>query len=179
VSYQVLDVGWGAVFGVILPLGLFAQLRRPQRRIGSIQQTAVVALALAVSGAAGAEWRYLALRCRDSRSERVTIRLGKWPFSVEALRLAAAMHDPHDPSKRYPAKPDPPELDNWLRSRGATKDCPACGSNHWRPPSRNLGLVVIDDEGHPIMSRAFVVSAVVCSNCAFVRLHAPALLHVE
>ena len=40
---QILDVGWGAVFGVILPLGLLAQLRRPERRIAGIQQTAVVA----------------------------------------------------------------------------------------------------------------------------------------
>jgi hypothetical protein len=53
---QVLDVGWGAVFGVILPLGLLSQLRRPERRIGGIQQTAVVALALAISGVAGEVW---------------------------------------------------------------------------------------------------------------------------
>jgi hypothetical protein len=58
---QVLDVGWGALFGVILPLGLLAQLRRPERRIAGIQQTAIVALALAVAGAAGEQWRYLAL----------------------------------------------------------------------------------------------------------------------
>src|SRR3982751_1605979 len=30
---QVLDVGWGAVFGLILPLGLLSQLRRPERRL--------------------------------------------------------------------------------------------------------------------------------------------------
>ena len=30
---QVLDAGWGLVFGVILPLGLLAQLRRPERRV--------------------------------------------------------------------------------------------------------------------------------------------------
>ena len=58
---QVLDVGWGAVFGVILPLGLLSQLRRPERRIAAIQQTAVVALALALAGAAGQNWWYLAL----------------------------------------------------------------------------------------------------------------------
>jgi hypothetical protein len=58
---QVLDVGWGAVFGVILPLGLLSQLRRPERRIAAIQQTAVVALALALAAAAGQNWWYLAL----------------------------------------------------------------------------------------------------------------------
>jgi len=46
---QILDVGWGAVFGVILPLGLLTQLRRPERRSAGIQQTAVVALALALA----------------------------------------------------------------------------------------------------------------------------------
>jgi hypothetical protein len=35
---QILDVGWGAVFGVILPLGLLTQLRRPERRVAGIQQ---------------------------------------------------------------------------------------------------------------------------------------------
>lgn len=58
---QVLDAGWGAVFGVVLPLGLLALLRRPERRIAAVQQTAVVGLALAVAGAAGESWRYLAL----------------------------------------------------------------------------------------------------------------------
>src|SRR5580765_4928257 len=58
---QVLDVGWGAVFGVILPLGLLSQLRRPERRIAGIQQTAVVAFALALAGAAGQNSWYLAL----------------------------------------------------------------------------------------------------------------------
>jgi hypothetical protein len=50
---QVLDAGWGLVFGVILPLGLLAQLRRPERRIAGLQQTAVVALALVMAGVAG------------------------------------------------------------------------------------------------------------------------------
>ena len=58
---QVLDVGWGAVFGVILPLGLLSQLRRPERRIAGIQQTALVAAALAIAGAAGRAGWYFAL----------------------------------------------------------------------------------------------------------------------
>ena len=58
---QVLDVGWGAIFGVVLPVGLLAQLRRPERRIAGVQQTAVVALALAIAGVAGGSWWYLAL----------------------------------------------------------------------------------------------------------------------
>src|SRR3954467_7115254 len=58
---QVLDVGWGAMFGVILPLGLLAQLRRPERRIAGIQQTAMVGFALGVAGAAGEAWGSLAV----------------------------------------------------------------------------------------------------------------------
>src|SRR3954451_23074613 len=58
---QILDVGWGAVFGLILPFGVLSQLRSPERRIAGIQQTVVVALALAVSGAAGQRAWYVAL----------------------------------------------------------------------------------------------------------------------
>jgi hypothetical protein len=58
---QILDLGWGAVFGLILPLGLLAQLRFPERRIAGVQQTSVVALGLALAGAAGESWWYLVL----------------------------------------------------------------------------------------------------------------------
>ena len=58
---QVLDAGWGLVFGVVLPIGLLAQLRRPERRIAGIQQTGIVALALAAAAVIGEAWSYLAL----------------------------------------------------------------------------------------------------------------------
>ena len=58
---QVLDVGWGAMFGVVVPFGLLTQLRRPEWRIAGIQQIALVALALAVAGLAGEAWWYLTL----------------------------------------------------------------------------------------------------------------------
>jgi peptidoglycan/LPS O-acetylase OafA/YrhL len=58
---QILDVGWGAMFGVVVPLGLLTQLRRPERRIAGIQQIALVAFALALAGLAGQAWWYLAL----------------------------------------------------------------------------------------------------------------------
>jgi hypothetical protein len=58
---QVLDLGWGAVFGLVLPIGLLAELRLPERRIAGVQQTLVVALALALAGAAGESWWYLVL----------------------------------------------------------------------------------------------------------------------
>src|SRR3954449_5693144 len=57
---QILDVGWGAVFGLILPLGFLSQLRRPERRIAGIQQTVVVASTLALAGAAGQRGWYFA-----------------------------------------------------------------------------------------------------------------------
>ncbi len=58
---QVLDAGWGAVFGLVLPLGLLAQLRQPERRIAGVQQVGLVALALLLAGGAGAAWWYLVL----------------------------------------------------------------------------------------------------------------------
>jgi hypothetical protein len=58
---QVLDAGWGALFGVVLPAGLLAQLRRPEARIAGLQQIGVAVVALAAAATAGGEWRYLAL----------------------------------------------------------------------------------------------------------------------
>jgi branched-subunit amino acid permease len=72
---QVLDAGWGLVFGVIVPLGLLAQLRRPERRIAGTQQTAVVAFALAIAGIAGEEWWYLALAAGISAACAVLLAL--------------------------------------------------------------------------------------------------------
>ena len=72
---QVLDVGWGAVFGVVLPLGLLAQLRCPERRIAGVQQTSVVALALALAGAAGESWWYLVLAAGVASASAVLLAL--------------------------------------------------------------------------------------------------------
>jgi hypothetical protein len=72
---QILDVGWGAVFGVILPLGLLAQLRRPERRVAGIQQTSVVAFALALAGVAGASWWYLLLAAGVAGASAVLLAL--------------------------------------------------------------------------------------------------------
>jgi hypothetical protein len=58
---QVLDAGWGAIFGILLPFGLLAQVRRPLHRIAGLQQAAVVGGALAIASLAAAEWRYFAL----------------------------------------------------------------------------------------------------------------------
>ena len=57
----VLDVGWGALFGIVVPIGFLSQLRHPERRIAGLQQCALVACALAVAGIAGEAWGYLLL----------------------------------------------------------------------------------------------------------------------
>jgi hypothetical protein len=72
---QILDVGWGAVFGVILPVGLLAQLRCTERRVAGIQQTSVVAFALALGGAAGASWWYLLLAAGVAGASAVLLAL--------------------------------------------------------------------------------------------------------
>ena len=100
---QVLDAGWGLVFGVILPLGLLAQLRRPERRIAGIQQTAVVALALAVVGVAGEAWRYGAVAAGVAgvgavlvalHPARATFLARGQHLDVVMLALAAVAADP-------------------------------------------------------------------------------------
>ena len=100
---QVLDVGWGAVFGVIVPAGLLTQLRRPERRIAGVQQTALVAVALAVAGAAGEAWWYLALAggvggvaaaAARAASGTAAHSFGAAPASQPALLVAAAAAAP-------------------------------------------------------------------------------------
>jgi len=58
---QVLDAGWGAMFGIVLPLGLLAQVRRATRGIAALQQIGVVLVALTAATLAAADWRYLTL----------------------------------------------------------------------------------------------------------------------
>jgi hypothetical protein len=58
---QVLDAGWGAIFGVLLPAGLLAQVRRPLHRIAGLQQTAVVVVAIVIAALTAGEWRYFRL----------------------------------------------------------------------------------------------------------------------
>jgi hypothetical protein len=95
---QILDVGWGAVFGLIVPIGLLGQLRRPERRIAGIQQTAVVALALAVAGAAGQNGWYLAFAGGVAIASAVLLVLHptRWTFlapgpKIEPMLVALAV----------------------------------------------------------------------------------------
>jgi hypothetical protein len=138
---QVLDVGWGALFGLILPLGLLTQLRRPERRIGGIQQIAVVALALAVSGAAGEQWWYLALAAGIAGScavllalhpaRRTFLKRGRLEPMLLALGAAATV-----PSLFYA----------WRMASAARHELPPAdavsnGLHHWTVMA-TLGLVV-------------------------------------
>jgi hypothetical protein len=90
---QVLDAGWGLVFGVILPLGLLAQLHRPERRIAGLQQTAVVAFAVAIAGAAGEAWGYLALAAGIAGACALLVLLhpARRTFLAQGQRLDAVM----------------------------------------------------------------------------------------
>jgi hypothetical protein len=47
---QVSDVGYGALAGLVIPVGLLAQLHRPARRVAGVQQVAAAALACLVAG---------------------------------------------------------------------------------------------------------------------------------
>src|SRR4051812_5457920 len=90
---QVLDVGWGAVFGLILPLGLLSQLRSPERRIAGVQQTSVVAMALVLAGAAGERPRYFALAAGIALVSAVLLALHpmRQTFLARGQRIEPAM----------------------------------------------------------------------------------------
>lgn len=51
VAGPVTEVGYGALVGIILTLGLFVQLRAPERKIAGLQQAALVILALLAGSA--------------------------------------------------------------------------------------------------------------------------------
>lgn len=55
-----LDVGWGILFGVVVPVGLLAQLRSASRAAG-IQVLTIAGVSLFLSGAAGEARGYLVL----------------------------------------------------------------------------------------------------------------------
>ena len=102
---QVLDAGWGLVFGVVLPIGLLAQLRRPERRIAGIQQTGVVALALAVAGVIGEAWWYLALAAGITSAGAVLLVLH--PARRTFLSRGRGF-EPSDPDARRARSPSHP-----------------------------------------------------------------------
>lgn len=90
---QVLDAGWGLVFGVILPIGLLSQLRHPERRIAGIQQTGIVALALGTAAVLGGAWSYLALAAGIAGACAVLLALhpARGTFLARGRRLEPAM----------------------------------------------------------------------------------------
>jgi hypothetical protein len=98
---QVLDAGWGAIFTILLPLGLLAQVRRPLQRIAGLQQAAVVTVVLAIAAFAAAEWRYLGLVAAVSLALAILLALhpargeflngrGQWKPSLTFAGLIAA-----------------------------------------------------------------------------------------
>ena len=84
----VLDAGWGAIFGVVLPLGLLAQLRHPSQRIAGLQQTALVAIILAGAGVAGRAFWYLGLAA--ALLTATGLLLAMHPARGEILRCGAS-----------------------------------------------------------------------------------------
>ena len=77
---------------------------------------------------------------------------------------------------RDPTKIDHREVENWLTSRGASGSCPSCGEDDWIPPDRTFALQWLNPDGSLHGRAALMLSVFVCTNCAFLRLHAPGLL---
>jgi predicted RNA-binding Zn-ribbon protein involved in translation (DUF1610 family) len=67
---------------------------------------------------------------------------------------------------------DARELANRLGSRGAAKECPACGEDLEVIGQSGYALEALTDGGNIDRTQALKLAALVCSNCGCVRLHA-------
>jgi hypothetical protein len=105
----VLDAGWGALFGVLIPVGLLASLRAA----AGAQQLAVVAVSITVAAIAGEAWRWLILVAilvailALKPPSLSAPRFHRWwpvaaiaviPCGIYAERMAAAQHRHAPPS---------------------------------------------------------------------------------
>lgn len=59
VAGPVTDLGYGALYGIILTMGLLVQLRSPERKIAGVQQAALVIPALLVASVMGSDFQSL------------------------------------------------------------------------------------------------------------------------
>ncbi len=84
----VLDTGWGALFAVLIPVGLLASLRT----VAGVQQIALITVAIAVAAVAGEAWRWFSfvailaafVALSPQRSAAVRFR-PSWPLAAIAV----------------------------------------------------------------------------------------------
>lgn len=57
VAGPVTDLGYGALVGIILTMGLLVQLRAPEEKIAGVQQAALVIPALLIGSALASDWQ--------------------------------------------------------------------------------------------------------------------------
>jgi hypothetical protein len=68
--------------------------------------------------------------------------------------------------------PDLDRLRQQLQRVGAKTDCPICGTRSWAIGEEDVLLQAIGDDSDLTMGKGYVVHALTCRNCGFVRLHA-------
>jgi hypothetical protein len=69
---------------------------------------------------------------------------------------------------------DPVRFEQDLRSKGALRECPACGATDWQFPEDGVFVIpgTVSEEGvdHRVTTR-MECAPVICGNCDFVRFH--------
>jgi hypothetical protein len=88
---RLLEAGWGIVFGILLPIGLAAQLRRGGGPVATVQQLFVLVTALAIA-------TLLTLKAHE------WLLVGFWAAVIAAI---AALHPARKQLLTRPGKPDP------------------------------------------------------------------------
>lgn len=71
-------------------------------------------------------------------------------------------------------------LRDLLAARGALKPCPACGARNWmlvKEHGKAPSIPFVMDDGSTVIPQTHIpATAMICSNCGFIRLHAEKLL---
>jgi hypothetical protein len=90
VAGPVTELGYGALVGIILTVGLLVQLRAPERKIAAMQQTVVVIPALLIGSAIAADFQNVLAALFLVPAVGVLLTLH--PARVEFLRRGASVH---------------------------------------------------------------------------------------
>lgn len=75
---------------------------------------------------------------------------------------------------------DARELENFLTSRGASRECPFCGHDVWSHVRLDVETTLrIPGYTRDRVTHGIEVFVVSCTNCAFMRLHSPEVIRGE
>jgi hypothetical protein len=138
-----LDVGWGILFGVVVPVGLLAQLRS-RSRVAGVHVLLIAGVSLAACGPAGEAWGYLVLGSTTIALAALFVALGgersavlrrRAPVRSVLLLLGAAAAVP---AGLYAVR-----MSSNARSRLPPADAVSLGIPHWPALAALASTVVL------------------------------------